>query len=105
MKRQKANSLENVRCSKELTCFEGLLGHVLRSFEIVELISDIARFTTPFELVSLAAVFSIVTQRSSPQITLARLVPEICKLHGDWFKWWKGMLFECEQPFVGRSVA
>ena len=49
MKRQKANSLENIRWSKELTWFEGLLGHVLRSFEIVELISDIARFTTPFE--------------------------------------------------------
>ena len=49
MKRQKANSLENIRCSKELTCFEGLLGHVLRSFEIVELISDIARFTIRFE--------------------------------------------------------
>ena len=49
MKRQKANSLENIRWSKELTWFEGLLGHVLRSFEIVELISDIARFTTRFE--------------------------------------------------------
>ena len=35
---------------------------------------------------------------------LARLVPEICKLHGDWFKWWKGMLFECEQPFVGGAL-
>ena len=49
MKRQKANSLENIRWSKELTWFEGLLAHLLRSFEIVELISDIARFTTRFE--------------------------------------------------------
>ena len=49
MKRQKANSLENIRWSKELTWFEGLLAHLLRSFEIVELISDIARFTTRCE--------------------------------------------------------
>ena len=49
MKRQKANSLENIRWSKELTWFEGLLAHLLRSFEIVDLISDIARFTTRFE--------------------------------------------------------
>ena len=27
-------------------------------------------------------------------ITLARTVPEIWKPHGDWLKWWKGILFE-----------
>ena len=52
-------------------------------------------------VVSLAAVFSLVTQsrNAPPQIR----VLDICNPNGDWLKWRCGMLFECgEERCVTR---